>query len=229
MRPDVAAGFDRMAAAAHGEAGLSLLVTSGYRSDAEQARLCAAHPDPKWVAPPGTSLDRYATELGLGPPAAYAWLAANARPFGFIHRYAWEPWHLPDTVSPVIRGARRTTWLTASARNHREDLLRRHRGEPSGASRLDGERLHRCARIGPARPGVVPGRRKAPVAGHLGDHQEVVAIAGQLAQAKLGHPVDAMASFILDKKPDGASPTCGWSNASEGRCLLLKSRCGLTR
>ena len=36
-----------------------LLVTSGYRSDAEQARLFAAHPDPKWVAPPGQSLHRY--------------------------------------------------------------------------------------------------------------------------------------------------------------------------
>ncbi len=55
-----------------------LLVTSGYRSDAEQARLFAAHPDPKWVAPPGKSLHRYGTELDLGPPAAYAWLAANA-------------------------------------------------------------------------------------------------------------------------------------------------------
>ncbi len=32
-------------------------------------------------------------ELDLGPPAAYGWLKANARPFGFIHRYAWEDWH----------------------------------------------------------------------------------------------------------------------------------------
>jgi hypothetical protein len=100
MRPDVAAAFDRMAAAARREAGLALLVTSGYRSDAEQARLFAAHPDPKWVAPPGTSLHRYGTELDLGPPAAYAWLAANARRFGFIKRYAWEPWHFGYTLNP---------------------------------------------------------------------------------------------------------------------------------
>jgi len=92
MRPDVAAAFDRMAAAARRD-GLALSVTSAFRSDAEQARLFAANPNPKWVAPPGTSLHRYATELDLGPPSAYAWLAANARPFGFIHRYAWEPWH----------------------------------------------------------------------------------------------------------------------------------------
>jgi hypothetical protein len=93
MRPDTAAAFDRMAAAARREAGLYLSVTSGFRSDAEQAKLFAAHPDPHWVAPPGTSLHRYGTELDLGPPGAYGWLAANARRFGFIKRYAWEPWH----------------------------------------------------------------------------------------------------------------------------------------
>jgi LAS superfamily LD-carboxypeptidase LdcB len=76
-----------------GEAGLFLSVTSGFRSDAEQAALFAADPDPKWVAPPGESLHRYATELDLGPQAAYAWLAANAPRFGFVMRYSWEPWH----------------------------------------------------------------------------------------------------------------------------------------
>ena len=59
MRPDVAAAFDRMALAAHGD-GIALLVVSGFRSDAEQAALFAAHPDPKWVAPPGQSLHRCA-------------------------------------------------------------------------------------------------------------------------------------------------------------------------
>jgi hypothetical protein len=99
MRPDVAVAFDRMAAAAHGEAGLALLVTSGYRSDAEQAKLFAAHPDPKWVAPPGQSLHRYGTELDLGPPSAYGWLAANAGRFGFVKRYQWEPWHFGYTLN----------------------------------------------------------------------------------------------------------------------------------
>jgi hypothetical protein len=93
MRPDVALAFDRMAAAAREEAGLLLGISSGFRSDAEQARLFAAHPDPKWVAPPGESLHRYATELDLGPPSAYGWLAANATRFGFIQRYSWEAWH----------------------------------------------------------------------------------------------------------------------------------------
>jgi soluble lytic murein transglycosylase-like protein len=111
MRPDVALAFDRMAAAARREAGLYLSITSGYRSDAEQARLWAANPDPKWVAPPGTSLHRYATELDLGPPAAYAWLAANCHRFGFVRRYAWEPWHFGyarNTGSASVGYARRS-------------------------------------------------------------------------------------------------------------------------
>ncbi len=100
MRPDVAAAFDRMAAAAAAD-GLSLLVVSGFRSDAEQAALFAAHPDPKWVAPPGHSLHRCATELDLGPDAAYGWLAANATRFGFEQRYSWEAWHFGFVAGPA--------------------------------------------------------------------------------------------------------------------------------
>jgi hypothetical protein len=99
MRPDVAAAFDRMAAAA-GADGISLLVVSGFRSDAEQAALFAAHPDPTWVAPPGHSLHRCATELDLGPDAAYGWLAANASRFGFVQRYSWEAWHYGFDAGP---------------------------------------------------------------------------------------------------------------------------------
>ena len=92
MRPDVAAAFDRMTVAAHA-AGIALVVVSGFRSDAEQAALFAAHPDPQWVAPPGHSLHRCATELDLGPSDAYSWLAANSGRFGFVQRYSWEAWH----------------------------------------------------------------------------------------------------------------------------------------
>ncbi|MBS1843369.1 MAG: transglycosylase SLT domain-containing protein [Actinobacteria bacterium] len=93
MRPDVAAAYDQMAAAASA-AGITLIVVSGFRSDAEQAELFAAHPDPKWVAPPGTSLHRCATELDLGPESAYGWIDANASRFGFVQRYSWEAWHM---------------------------------------------------------------------------------------------------------------------------------------
>jgi len=99
MRPDVASAFDQMAAAA-AEAGVTLLVSSGFRSDAEQAQLFAANPDPQWVAPPGQSLHRCATELDLGPESAYGWLAANASRFGFVQRYSWEPWHFGFSAGP---------------------------------------------------------------------------------------------------------------------------------
>jgi hypothetical protein len=92
MRPDVAAAFDRMAAAAQRD-GIALVINSAFRSDAEQAELWDQNPDPRWVAPPGTSLHRCATELDLGPSSAYGWLAANAPRFDFTQRYSWEAWH----------------------------------------------------------------------------------------------------------------------------------------
>jgi soluble lytic murein transglycosylase-like protein len=99
MRPDVAQAFDRLAAAAAAD-GVQLTITSGFRSNAEQAALWKLHPDPKWVAPPGESLHRLATELDLGPPSAYGWLAANASRFHFVQRYDWEPWHYGLATNP---------------------------------------------------------------------------------------------------------------------------------
>src|SRR5262249_23945163 len=111
MRPDVAAAYDRMAAAAR-RAGLDLVVVSGFRSDAEQAELFRRHPDPRWVAPPGHSLHRCATELDLGPSSAYGWLDAHAPSFGFVRRYSWEAWHFgyaagPPPCSPAGEAAAR--------------------------------------------------------------------------------------------------------------------------
>jgi hypothetical protein len=40
-----------------------------------------------------------ATELDLGPPGAYGWLYAHSRRFGFVKRYAWEPWHFGYTLN----------------------------------------------------------------------------------------------------------------------------------
>jgi hypothetical protein len=100
MRPDVAAAYDQMVAAARND-GIVLVVVSGFRSDAEQAELFAAHPDPTWVAPPGHSLHRCATELDIGPSAAYSWLASNAGRFGFVQRYSWEAWHYGFDAGPA--------------------------------------------------------------------------------------------------------------------------------
>jgi soluble lytic murein transglycosylase-like protein len=106
MQPGTAAAFDQLNAAAR-KAGIFLSIASAFRSDAEQAKLFAAHPDPKWVARPGQSLHRNGTELDLGPPSAYAWLAQNAPRFGFIRRYAWEPWHFGFRGSPAAAASAR--------------------------------------------------------------------------------------------------------------------------
>ena len=98
MRPDVAHAFDRMQRAARAD-GVTLLITSAYRSDAEQEVLWRRNPDPRWVARPGESLHRYGTELDLGPPAAYAWLAAHADTFHFLQRYPHEKWHYGYTLN----------------------------------------------------------------------------------------------------------------------------------
>jgi soluble lytic murein transglycosylase-like protein len=116
MRPDTAAAFDRLAAAARSD-GILLSITSAYRSDSEQARLFAAHPDPRWVAPPGRSLHRLGTELDLGPASAYDWLARNAPRFGFVKRYAWEPWHFgfAGSASASPSGTARASEPTAAS------------------------------------------------------------------------------------------------------------------
>lgn len=100
MRPDVAAAFDAMVASV-AAAGVSLTINSAFRSDAEQAALFAANPDPTWVAPPGQSLHRCATELDLGASDGYSWLAANAGRFGFVQRYSWEAWHYGFVAGPA--------------------------------------------------------------------------------------------------------------------------------
>jgi hypothetical protein len=141
MRPDTAAAFDRMAAAARADE-LALLIVSGFRSDAEQAALFAAHPDPKWVAPPGHSLHRCATELDLGPEAAYGWLAANASRFGFVQRYAWEAWHFGfDGGPPPCSAAGNSVGTTRPAGGGAD-------GELAGAASL---------------PAFVPARFRVPL------------------------------------------------------------------
>ncbi len=100
MRPDVAAAFDAMVAAASA-AGVVLTINSAFRSDAEQAELFAANPNPTMVARPGTSLHRCGTELDLGASDGYSWLVANAGRFGFVQRYSWEAWHYGFTSGPA--------------------------------------------------------------------------------------------------------------------------------
>ena len=95
--------------------GVALLITSAYRSDAEQAVLWRRHPDPRWVAPPG----RVAAPLRhrARPRAARGVRAgsrAHAGAFHFLQRYAHEPWHFGYTLN--ARSTPRAAGAAATAR-----------------------------------------------------------------------------------------------------------------
>ncbi len=178
MRPDVAVAYDRMAAAAH-KAGIDLVVVSGFRSDAEQARLFAQHPDPRWVAPPGHSLHRCATELDLGPSSAYGWLDSHAPKFGFLRRYAWEPWHFGLNIGPPPCSEAGNS-LTAAGSVGEGEGLAASSGLPSFVSAAYREPLLRSA----GRWNVSPGLLAAQLMAESGFNPRAVSPAGALGIAQ---------------------------------------------
>ena len=170
MRPDVAAAFDRMSAAARHAGSIWSSSRASARTPSRPSS-SHGHPDPRWVAPPGHSLHRCATELDLGPSSAYGWLAANARRFGFVQRYSWEAWHYGFAAGPPpCSQAGNALSPDGEARRRRK---RRGAAElrpgavPGGAAALGLalERLARTARragdgrVGLQPEGRVPGRR----------------------------------------------------------------------
>jgi hypothetical protein len=178
MRPDVAAAYDRMAAAAR-RAGVDLVVVSGFRSDAEQAQLFAQHPDPRWVAPPGHSLHRCATELDVGPSSGYGWLAANAHRFGFLKRYSWEPWHFGYDVGPTPCSEAGNA-LTAAGSLGEGDGLGRSSGLPSFVpARFREPLLHSASHWN-----VAPGLLAAQLMAESGFNPRAVSPAGALGIAQ---------------------------------------------
>ena len=191
MRPDVAAAYDRMAAAAR-HAGLDLVVVSGFRSDAEQARLFAQHPDPRWVAPPGRSLHRCATELDLGPSSAYGWLDSHAPKFGFLRRYSWEAWHFGYNVGPPPCSEAGNAVTTAGAPGQ-GDGAAASSGLPSFVPAPYREPLLRSA----SRWNVSPGLLAAQLMAESGFNPHAVSPAGALGIAQF-MPSTAQAYGLRD-------------------------------
>lgn len=199
MRPDVAVAYDRMAAAAK-HAGLDLVVVSGFRSDAEQAELFARHPDPRWVAPPGHSLHRCATELDLGTSSAYGWLAANAGRFGFVQRYSWEAWHFGFQAGPPPCSDAGNV-VTAGGALGEQGGLGQSSGIPSFVPAVFREPVLRSA----ARWNVSPGLLAAQLMAESGFNPRAVSPAGALGIAqfipstarsyRLSDPFDPVASI----------------------------------
>ena len=201
MRPDVAQAFDRMQRAARAD-GVALLITSAYRSDAEQAVLWRRHPDPRWVARPGESLHRYGTELDLGPPAAYAWLAANAGAFHFVQRYDREPWHFGFVLNarsaprPAARRSRRRPRRARAARASCPRASRRR----SPAPRSAGTCRRRCSRRSCTRRATST-RSPSAAAGAQGIAQfmpETARAMGLADPFDAGAAIDAQARLMRD-------------------------------
>jgi transglycosylase-like protein with SLT domain/D-alanyl-D-alanine carboxypeptidase-like protein len=198
MRPDVAEAFDRLAAAAQRD-GISLVISSAFRSDAEQAKLFAEHPDPRWVAPPGQSLHRCATELDVGPSSAYSWLAATAPRFGFLKRYPWEPWHFGYTRGPAPCSA------AGDAGGKRGSLVGRERGPNTGLPAFVPERFRAPIERSAARWNVSAGMLAAQLMAESNFNPYAVSGAGAQGIAQfmlgtaaaygLGDPFDAPAAI----------------------------------
>ena len=101
MRPDVAAAFDRMAAAARA-AGISLTITSAFRSDAEQARALRPAPGPDL----GRAARAVASPLrDRARPRAVDAPTAGSRPTRAASASSsatrWEPWHFGFVEGPA--------------------------------------------------------------------------------------------------------------------------------
>ena len=92
--------------------GIELLVESGWRSPAYQARLLreavAEHGSEaeaaRWVATAQTSAHVSGDAVDIGPATAAAWLSGHGARYGLCQMYANEPWHYELRAEAVDRG-----------------------------------------------------------------------------------------------------------------------------
>jgi LAS superfamily LD-carboxypeptidase LdcB len=83
------------------DAGVTLLVNSGWRSATLQAHLLqeavvgygSVEEAERWVATPETSLHVSGDAVDLGPLPTLDWLAQRGAAYGLCQIYANEPWH----------------------------------------------------------------------------------------------------------------------------------------
>lgn len=101
---------NRLAAAraAAAEHGIEIVITSGWRSAADQQRLVddavATHGSlaaaQRWVLPPETSAHVWGRAIDIRPQSARDWLAKHGYQFGLCPVYDNEPWHFEPVTDP---------------------------------------------------------------------------------------------------------------------------------
>ncbi|MTE14441.1 M15 family metallopeptidase [Nocardia aurantiaca] len=107
LDPHLAAAYSAAADEAH-NAGVSLWITSGYRTPAEQEALWEdglqtyGSPDAarRWVLPPNESTHVTGRAIDVGPQEGAAWLEANGNHWGLCRMYDNEWWHFELATAP---------------------------------------------------------------------------------------------------------------------------------
>lgn len=92
--------------------GVTIHVTSGWRSYAHQERLFQAAVSrygseaeaARWVARPGTSAHESGDAVDVGPADVEAWLSAHGASYGLCQIYDNEPWHFELRPKAVRHG-----------------------------------------------------------------------------------------------------------------------------
>jgi hypothetical protein len=98
----------RAAARAARKDGVTVLVTSGWRSRAHQERLFREAVDRygseaealRYVATPGTSAHVTGDAVDIGPEEADEWLRAHGADYGLCQVFANEVWHFELATTP---------------------------------------------------------------------------------------------------------------------------------
>jgi hypothetical protein len=92
--------------------GVELVVDSGWRSPAYQARLFreaiakygSKQAAARWVATPKTSAHVSGDAVDIGPSGAAAWLSAHGAAYGLCQTYDNEPWHYELRPAAIADG-----------------------------------------------------------------------------------------------------------------------------
>ena len=111
LNPALLSALRRAAADARND-GITLYVTSGWRSPTYQEQLRreaiseygSEKEAARWVAAPDTSAHVSGDAIDIGPSDATAWLSRHGATYGLCQIYRGEPWHFELRPKAIDRG-----------------------------------------------------------------------------------------------------------------------------